>query len=139
MTERANVFLELAAQQISAPVKARQRAAEKHTARQAAVDKRLDERDAQARAWRAWRRERRQHYSMVSTGPAAADLLQFLKSMTLDDGAALIAFVDRGRGGDSIQMRGSRSSPWSTNQSCSCARSTGCRRSTTRSRSAMSR
>jgi hypothetical protein len=83
-----NAFLELAERQISAPVKARRRAAEARRAR--AKEKALAERDTQ---FRHWKREHRQELDAALAGPhggALARLVAFLDTMTMESGQALI-------------------------------------------------
>jgi hypothetical protein len=84
-----NVFEQLAECQIAAPVKARQRAAEKRAA--AKRDKALAERDDMFQLWKHWHRERLDALLAGPHGPAARELIAFLRTMTLTDGAALVA------------------------------------------------
>jgi hypothetical protein len=82
-------FLDLAAQQISAPRKARLRAAER---RDAAIKERTD----LHRAWRAWRRERVEELMAGPHGAAARALRQFLAGMKIGDAEMLLAAVESG-------------------------------------------
>jgi hypothetical protein len=91
-----NAFLDVAERQISAPVKARRRAVEKRTARKDAMEKALDERDTQLRAWCAWRRERVDALLSGPHGHAARALSEFLSGMTLASANELIAVVQAG-------------------------------------------
>ncbi len=91
-----NAFLDLAERQIAAPRKAQMRAAEKRTARKLAMEKALDERDAQLKAWRAWRRERVEALLSGLHGQAARELCGFLDGMTLASAGELVEFVRRG-------------------------------------------
>ena len=90
-----NSFLDLAARQISAPVKARQRATEKRTLRKA-EQKALAERDA---LFREWKRQQREHIDKLVAGPhgeAARGLLAFLDVLSLDQANALVKLVKTG-------------------------------------------
>jgi hypothetical protein len=78
-----NAFLKLADRQISAPVKARQRAIEKRTARKA-EQKALAERDALFRSWKRWRREQFDAALAGPHGEALKALLAFLETVTLE-------------------------------------------------------
>jgi hypothetical protein len=82
-----NAFLDLAEQQISAPVKARQRAAEKCAARRA------DDLEKLGGQWRAWHDERRDALLAGEHGAAAAALIEFLAGMTPHDGVRLVALA----------------------------------------------
>ena len=86
-----NAFLDLADRQITAPVKARQRAAEKRAARKA-----VDSRDQLNVAWRRWHDEKREALLVGPHGDAARHLIAFLGNMTLDQGAELVALVKAG-------------------------------------------
>jgi len=84
----ADAYLDLAARQISAPVKARRRAAE--TRRERAREKALAERDAQ---FQTWQRECREQLDAALAGPYGeklAALLGALESLTLETADALI-------------------------------------------------
>jgi hypothetical protein len=90
-----NAFLEFAEKQTPAAVKARQRAAEKRrlTAAQKAAEKALAEREDLFHLWKLWRRERLETLLAGPHGDATRELVAFLQTMTLDDGARLIEFV----------------------------------------------
>ena len=90
-----NAFLDLAEQQTSAPVKARQRASEARR-EPALLLTRCSTRNAQAKVWRAWRRERRQELLAGPHGADAKMLLAFLQSMTMASAADLVEAVARG-------------------------------------------
>ncbi len=84
-----NQYLALADRQITAPVKARQRAAEKRAAGKTVGD--------QLRAaYRQWRLERHEALLAGQHGDATRRLIGFLGSMTLDQGAALVALIVQG-------------------------------------------
>jgi hypothetical protein len=86
-----NAFLDYAEKQTPAAVKARQRAAEKRRAK--AAEKALAERDV---LFDLWQRRRREQLDALLTGPhgtAAQELVAFLKTMKLEDGARLVEFV----------------------------------------------
>jgi len=89
-----NAFLDYAEKQTPAAVKARQRAAEKRRA--TAAEKALAERDDLFRLWRKWRQERLDALLNGPHGAAAHELVAFLQTMTLDDGAHLVEFVRAG-------------------------------------------
>jgi hypothetical protein len=86
-----NAFLDYAEKQTPAVVKARQRAAEKRRAK--AAEKALAERDSMFSLWKLWRRERREALLAGPHGAAARELVAFLQTMALDDGARLVEFV----------------------------------------------
>jgi len=88
-----NAFTELAARQISAPVKARQRAAEKRAARKQETDA---ERSTMLRVWKSWRRERLEALLAGTHGAAVGALTEFIDHMTLADSAKLLAIVQQG-------------------------------------------
>lgn len=79
-----NAFLDLSEQQISAPVKAHQRAVEKRAAR------RVDDQKKLGGQWRAWHDERRAAMQTGAHGAAARALIEFLGGMNLRDGARLV-------------------------------------------------
>jgi hypothetical protein len=85
-----NAFLELAERQISAPVKTRQRAAEKRAMRKA-EQKALAERDCMFAAWKRWRREQLDAALAGPHGEALGALIAFLK--TAKHGGALVDHV----------------------------------------------
>jgi muconolactone delta-isomerase len=89
-----NAFTEIGARQISAPVKARQRAAAKR--REKAKEKALAERDDLLRLWKRWRHERLEALLAGPYGESVRELLAFLQTMSLDDGPQLIEFVSAG-------------------------------------------
>jgi hypothetical protein len=89
-----NAFTDLAARQISAPRKARMNAAAKRA--RTAEQKALDERDKLHGLWKHYRREQLDALFDGPFGDAARGLVAYLKDMQLADGAALIAFVERG-------------------------------------------
>jgi hypothetical protein len=89
-----NAFIDLAARQISAPVRARQRAAEKRASRK--QQKALAERAA---TFCQWKHEQRERVAELLAGPhaeAAQTLLAFLDALTLDQAPALVALVKAG-------------------------------------------
>ena len=89
-----NAFLDYAEKQTPAAVKARQRAAEKRRA--TAAEKALAERDDLLRLWKKWRRERLEALLGGPHGAAAHELVAFLQTMALDDGARLVEFIRAG-------------------------------------------
>jgi hypothetical protein len=86
-----NAFLEFAEKQTPAAVKARQRAAEKRRA--TAAEKALAERDSMFSLWKLWRRERLDALLSGPHGNAARELVAFLQTMALDDGARLVELI----------------------------------------------
>ena len=88
-----NAFLELAGRQICAPVKGRQRAAEKRVMRKA-EQKALDERDCMFGAWKRWRSEQLDAALAGAHREMLQALIAFLKT-TKSDGA-LIEHVHAG-------------------------------------------
>jgi hypothetical protein len=92
--QRSNAFLDFADKQTPAPVKARMRAAEKRAA--TAAEKKLAEREQTHRLWKEYRAERIGELLKGPYAKAAHELLVFLGTMTLTDGAALIDLVRRG-------------------------------------------
>jgi hypothetical protein len=89
----SGAFLELADKQISAPAKARQRAAEKR-AETRERDKALEERDRQARMWRAWRRAKIEELLAGPYGTDVKALVDFLEQ--LSSASELIEFIKCG-------------------------------------------
>ena len=89
-----NPFLELAERQISAPVKARQRAAEKRAMR-TAEQKAIAKRDCMFQAWKHWRREQLDAALGGPHGGALQALIAFLKTMKCGD-----ALIEHVRAGD---------------------------------------
>lgn len=84
----------LADEQIVNPVKSRMKAAQTRAERKR--QKALQERDILFRQWTKWHREHKQELLTGRfSGPATA-LCEFLESMTIEDGAALIDLVSRG-------------------------------------------
>jgi hypothetical protein len=90
-----NAFLEYAEKQTPASVKARQRATEKRHVTKA-EEKALAEREDLFRLWKKWRRERLETLLTGPHGDAAQELVAFLKTMKLEDGARLIELVRAG-------------------------------------------
>lgn len=86
-----NAFLDLADRQITAPVKARRRAAEKR-----AANKAVDSRDRLNVAWRRWHDEQGEVLLAGPHGDAARHLIAFLGNMGLNQGAELVALVKAG-------------------------------------------
>ena len=89
-----NAFEDLAERQISAPRKARLRAAEKRGERRAAERKAAKERQQLNAVWRRWRNEQREKLLAGPYGDQFRSLIDFLDDMSLHDGAALIAMVE---------------------------------------------
>ena len=89
-----NAFENLAERQISAPRKARLRAAEKRAERKAAERKAAKERQQLSAAWRRWQSEQREKLLAGPDGNQFRILIEFLSGMNLHDGAALIAMVE---------------------------------------------
>jgi hypothetical protein len=87
-------FARLAAEQISAPVKARMRAAKTREERR--IAKQLNDRDVLAQQWVAWHRKRLAKLKAGRYAKAVQDIASFLETMTLDNGSALIELVERG-------------------------------------------
>jgi hypothetical protein len=89
-----NPFEALAERQICAPRKARMRAVEMRSERRAEKrEKALAERDTMFHLWKLYRRERLDALLAGPHGDALRELLQFLKSMKLEDGAGLVELV----------------------------------------------
>jgi hypothetical protein len=87
----ANPFLNIADQQISAPVKARQRATDRRA--QARLDKEEADRE---RLMKAWCAVQQRQIDDALTGPYGAQiaaLLAFLKKLSLEREAELVGFV----------------------------------------------
>lgn len=88
-----NPFAALAAEQVSAPVKARQRAAEKRRERSAAAEKQLAEDD---QLLKLYRRHKREQVKALLAGPFGQDvrgLMAFMRTMTLSSAPALVRLV----------------------------------------------
>jgi hypothetical protein len=89
-----NPFEALADRQIVAPRKARMRVVEKRADRRAEKrEKALAERDALFHLWKLYRRERFDTLLAGPHGNAVRELIQFLKSMNVEDGPELVEFV----------------------------------------------
>ena len=87
-------FAELAAEQISNPVRSRLRAAKTRAARKAA--KQQDDREIQTLLWKRWHDARLKALMRGRYRKPVAELSRFLERMTIDDGDRLIALVERG-------------------------------------------
>jgi hypothetical protein len=83
-------FEDLGAIQISNPVQARRRAAEKRRQKQ------LQERDLLYRQWKKWHEERTAELLAGPFGAAASEVSGFVEGMKLEDGLDLIALIERG-------------------------------------------
>ena len=90
---RGEAFLAFAEKQTSAPVRPRERATKR---REKAGEKALQERDDLFHIWTKWRREQVEALLTGPHGGAAQALLEFLQTMSLDDGPRLIEFVRAG-------------------------------------------
>jgi hypothetical protein len=86
-----NAFLDHAEKHTPAAVKARQRATEKRRA--TAAEKALAERDDLFRLWKKWRQERLEALLNGPHGAAAHELVAFLQTMKLEDGARLVELI----------------------------------------------
>jgi hypothetical protein len=86
-----NAFLDLAEKQISAPRKARMRAAAKR-----ALEKALRERDRMFSQWKKWHHEQTELLVAGPHGEAVHALAAFLERMTLEQGSELIELVAAG-------------------------------------------
>jgi hypothetical protein len=84
----------LAAEQISGPVKARMRAVKTRTERREAKKKTDDE--ILARGWRDWHDKQLAKLNSGRYRQAVRIVATFLERMTLEDGDALIALIERG-------------------------------------------
>lgn len=89
-----NAFTDLAARQISAPEKAKLRAAAKRASK--AAERALAERDTLARLWQHYQRERLAALLAGPFGSAIQDLIALLERLQLDQADALIALLNRG-------------------------------------------
>jgi hypothetical protein len=87
----ANLFLNIADQQISAPVKARQRAADRRA--QARIDKDEADRERLMKAWCAVQQRQIDDALVGPYGAQIAALLAFLKGLSLVREAELVEFV----------------------------------------------
>src|SRR6516165_632620 len=89
--DAAAAFEAIGEQQISAPRKARTRAAAR------AAGKRLREREQQAASWRRWQMQCSEALLAGPYAPAAHDLIEFLEAMTLEAGEPeLVERINRG-------------------------------------------
>lgn len=86
-----NPFEDLAERQISNPMKARMRAAEKRKR------KALEERDILYRQWQKWHAEKRAELLTGLHGAKVQELADLLERMTLEDADELIYMVERQR------------------------------------------
>jgi hypothetical protein len=87
-------FEQFAEDHISAPRKARIRAAE--TRAQRKREKELDDREIMFREWQKWHQKRKAELLTGAWGEAATELADFLERMDTDDAVALIELVERG-------------------------------------------
>jgi hypothetical protein len=87
----ANLFLNIADQQISAPVKARQRAADRRA--QVHTDKDQADREKLMRAWCVFQQRQIDDALVGPYGAQVAALLAFLKELSLEREAELVEFV----------------------------------------------
>ena len=87
----ANLFLNIADQQISAPVKARQRATDRRA--QARLDKEEADRERLMKAWCAVQQRQIDDALVGPHGIQIAALLAFLKDLSLEREAELVDFV----------------------------------------------
>jgi hypothetical protein len=94
MTAGPNAFLELAEQQITAPVKARHRAAERRA--ETRIDKEAVDRSRLLRAWLQLQQRQIDDALVGPHGAQIAALLAFLKELSLDRGDELVKFVRAG-------------------------------------------
>jgi hypothetical protein len=96
----ANPFLSVADRQISAPVKARQRAADRRM--QTHIDKDEADRERLMKAWCAVQQRQIDDALVGPYGAQVAALLAFLKELSLEREAELVEFVraDSWRGAD---------------------------------------
>jgi hypothetical protein len=94
MSDAIDPFAALAAEQISAPIKARMRAAKTREERR--VAKQLNDREILTEQWREWHRKRVIALKTDRYAEAVNAVAEFLERMTLHDGGALIELVERG-------------------------------------------
>src|SRR6516162_10409723 len=87
----ANLFLNIADQQISAPVKARQRAADRRA--QTRLDKEEADREQLLKTWCAVQQRQIDDALVGPYGTQIAALLAFLKELSLEREAELVDFV----------------------------------------------
>jgi hypothetical protein len=87
----ANLFLDIADQQIAAPVKARQQAADRRV--QARIDRDEADRKRLMKAWCAVQQRQIDDALVGPHGSQIAALLAFLKELSLEREAELVAFV----------------------------------------------
>jgi hypothetical protein len=87
----ANLFLNISDQQISSPVKARQRAADRRA--QARLDKEEADREQLMKAWCAVQQRQIDDALVGPCGAQIGALLAFLKELSLDREAELVGFV----------------------------------------------
>jgi hypothetical protein len=87
----ANLFLSIADQQISAPVKARQQAAERRA--QTRLDQNEADRERLMKAWCAVQQRQIDDALVGPYGAQIATLLAFLKELSLEREAELVGFV----------------------------------------------
>lgn len=90
----SNPFLRLAEQQISNPVKSRMKAAATREQRRRA--KQLSDNAILYKQWKQWHDKCRAELLAGPYGEAASELADFIASMSIQDGDALIAKVERG-------------------------------------------
>jgi hypothetical protein len=89
---KRNAFFDLGERQISAPVKARHRAAERRTEKRA-LDKRQEDGARLFLRYRRWRQEQIDDALAGPHGRQISDLLAFLKELTLDRQSEAVEFA----------------------------------------------
>jgi hypothetical protein len=94
-----NAFIDAAERQLTAPTKRRLQAAEKRAREKR--NKALRERDQQFQLWQKWHRKQCEALLAGPHHAPANTLIEFLKDMTLEQGAELIEIVERGPWRDS--------------------------------------
>jgi hypothetical protein len=94
MSNSDDPFAVLAAEQISAPVKARQRAVQTRAERRQA--KAQSDKEVLAASWRYWHDKQVKALQSGHYGEHAATVTGFLEIMTLEDGNRLVELIEQG-------------------------------------------
>lgn len=97
MSDAANFFDQIAAQQIPAPVRRKMDRAEKRDQAKQEAEREQKDQDTLAKFYRQWRRDQREALIAGPFGRDIRGLLQFLDTMTLSSAPALLGLVERAR------------------------------------------
>ena len=95
MTDVANFFDEIAAQQTPAPVKRKLAREVERAMKKRDAEKSLEDETKQARVYTAWKRAQRDALCNGPHGREVKGLIAFMRTMTLSSAPALLGMVER--------------------------------------------